>query len=160
MHIMFDHLKNRSSRKATNRILFICTGNFYRSRFAEATFNHYAGKASLPWRAFSRGLETDWAEGNISSHITHILKRRGIALHHTAETTIQLSEKDLRSARRIIALKESEHRPMMRIKFPEWTDRVEYWDTDDLDLIPPSQALPQLEERIRSLVEELTPVPH
>ena len=39
-----------------NQILFICTGNYYRSRFAEAVFNHYSEAHVLPWRAFSRGL--------------------------------------------------------------------------------------------------------
>ena len=37
-------------------VLFLCTGNYYRSRYAEALFNSVAGKMSLPWRASSRGL--------------------------------------------------------------------------------------------------------
>ena len=37
-------------------ILFICTGNYYRSRFAEAFFNHHAEVRGLCWRAISRGL--------------------------------------------------------------------------------------------------------
>src|SRR5207249_1727138 len=45
-------------------ILFVCTGNFYRSRFAEAVFNHYAKQRQSPWRAFSRGLAVHLAEGS------------------------------------------------------------------------------------------------
>ena len=41
---------------ATARVLFVCTGNYYRSRFAEAVFNHLAAARGLPWRAVSRGL--------------------------------------------------------------------------------------------------------
>jgi protein-tyrosine phosphatase len=37
-------------------VLFLCTGNYYRSRFAEVLFNSVAGTMGLPWRASSRGL--------------------------------------------------------------------------------------------------------
>src|SRR4051794_41805888 len=37
-------------------VLILCTGNYYRSRFAEALFNSVAGKMGLPWRAASPGL--------------------------------------------------------------------------------------------------------
>ena len=37
-------------------VLFLCTGNYYRSRFAEILFNHLAGQSKLAWRADSRGL--------------------------------------------------------------------------------------------------------
>jgi protein-tyrosine-phosphatase len=36
--------------------LFLCTGNFYRSRFAEIFFNWHAEQLEIPWRAYSRGL--------------------------------------------------------------------------------------------------------
>lgn len=37
-------------------VLFLCTGNYYPSRFAEIVFNSVAGKLGLPRRASSRGL--------------------------------------------------------------------------------------------------------
>ena len=40
----------------TNRVLFLCTGNYYRSRYAEEIFNHQAGRDGLGWRAFSRAV--------------------------------------------------------------------------------------------------------
>ena len=39
-----------------NKILFLCTGNYYRSRFAEHLFNWLATKQGLDWQADSRGL--------------------------------------------------------------------------------------------------------
>jgi protein-tyrosine-phosphatase len=38
------------------RVLFVCSGNFYRSRLAELLFNEAAEKAGVVWRAESRGL--------------------------------------------------------------------------------------------------------
>ena len=37
-------------------ILFLCTGNYYRSRYAEEIFNHQAGRDGLAWHAFSRAV--------------------------------------------------------------------------------------------------------
>ena len=39
-----------------NTVLFLCSGNYYRSRFAEHQFNAIADRDQLPWRADSRGL--------------------------------------------------------------------------------------------------------
>ena len=35
-------------------VLFLCTGNYYRSRFAEELFNHRAARDGLSWVAQSR----------------------------------------------------------------------------------------------------------
>jgi hypothetical protein len=45
--------------------LFLCTGNYYRSRFAEVLFNFVAGKMGLPWRASSRGLALERGVNNV-----------------------------------------------------------------------------------------------
>ena len=42
-------------------VVFVCTGNFYRSRFCEYLFNALAKKNGLYWRATSRGLRTETA---------------------------------------------------------------------------------------------------
>jgi hypothetical protein len=34
-------------------VLFLCTGNYYRSRFAEILFNSVAGRMGLPWSGVS-----------------------------------------------------------------------------------------------------------
>ena len=46
-------------------ILFLCTGNHYRSRFAEILFNFVAGRMGLPWKAFSRGLALERGVNNV-----------------------------------------------------------------------------------------------
>ena len=49
----------------TSRILFLCTGNYYRSRYAEELFNYHAKNAGLDWRAFSRGLAERGSPDNV-----------------------------------------------------------------------------------------------
>src|SRR5207248_6771689 len=46
-------------------VLFLCTGNYYRSRFAEVLFNSVAGRMGLPWRASSRGLALERGVNNV-----------------------------------------------------------------------------------------------
>src|SRR6185369_2827587 len=41
------------------RVLFLCSGNYYRSRFAELFFNHLPAAEGLSYRADSAGL---WPE--------------------------------------------------------------------------------------------------
>jgi protein-tyrosine-phosphatase len=48
-----------------SKLLFLCTGNYYRSRFAELLFNAMAATHALPWQAFSRGLAIDKGVNNV-----------------------------------------------------------------------------------------------
>jgi protein-tyrosine phosphatase len=140
-------------------VLFICTGNYYRSRFAEAVFNHTAEQRESDWRAFSRGLATHLVDGQgeISLHTRVALVARSIPLRYAGMRPIQLGRADLERAARVIALKELEHRPMMRAQFPDWEHRVEYWQVHDLDAATPEQAIPVLEKLVRRLLDDIAP---
>ena len=48
-----------------DRVLFLCTGNYYRSRFAEELFNFFAKGEGIAWRAFSRGLAERGSPENV-----------------------------------------------------------------------------------------------
>lgn len=138
-------------------ILFLCSGNYYRSRFAEAVFNHAAEERGLGWRAFSRGLATHLVDGagDLSIYTRFALGARSIPLRHTGLRPMPLTTADLERAVLIFALKEAEHRPMIRQMFPDWENRIEYWHVHDLDAAAPDIAIPAIEEQIGRLLERV-----
>lgn len=141
----------------TGDVLFLCTGNYFRSRYAEILFNHRAAALGLSARASSRGLSvTRKNPGPISRHALERLTAAGLVTPELTRSPAQVTEAELAAAGRIIALKEAEHRALVAAHYPAFTDRVEYWHVDDIDCSPPTEAL----ELIDVLVEELlTPRP-
>ncbi|MEM9479959.1 MAG: low molecular weight phosphatase family protein [Verrucomicrobiota bacterium] len=137
------------------RVLFICTGNYYRSRFAEALFNHEAEKQGLEWSAFSRGLRIHLAPDEISPFTEQALIDRAIPRDCTALEPRALQEPDLVNASLVVALKQTEHLPMMLSDFPDWAARINYWAVHDLDVESPEVALPQIEELVHELIGNL-----
>jgi protein-tyrosine phosphatase len=141
------------------QLLFLCTGNYYRSRFAEELFNWRAPQAGLSWIATSRGIATELGVLNVGPISPHAL--RGLLTRSVPPATAhcfprQLQEPDLMWADLAVALKEAEHRPLLEQRFPSWADSVVYWHVDDLDLARPEDALADLERRISVLVEQLS----
>lgn len=143
----------------TPLVLFLCTGNIYRSRYAEAYFNHMAELRGLKWRAISRGLAIELAKGmgNISRQALASLKQLQIACPDEPRPPIQVRPEDLSSVAMIVALKEEEHRPLLTARCPGWENRVTYWHIHDRDIISAEIALVQIQERVTALIEELSP---
>lgn len=148
-------IKRAALAKPWRRVLFLCSGNYYRSRYAEALFNHQARAAGWPWRAFSRGLSTHLVDDDISRFTRQILLHRGIALAQTAPAPRALTRADLASAAHVVALKESEHRPVMSARFPRHAERVEYWQVHDLDAGSPAQAFAAIDALVTRLAARL-----
>ncbi len=123
------------------QLLFICSGNYYRSRYAEILFNARARDLKIDWVAQSRGFRLSPNNvGPISIHTAEACRREGLT-YDTQRYPIVLDRSDLESADRVIALKETEHRPMMRAKFPDWEDRIEYWEFTTLIVLHPMWPL-------------------
>lgn len=141
-------------------VLFLCTGNYYRSRFAEILFNTLASREHLEARAISRGMATELGVDNIgpiSTHTLEELKRREIEDHSTTRFPLQVQDQDFRNAQLVIALDEEEHRTMMQARYPVWADKIEYWNVADLWAIGPDKALPAIEKKVRHLIDRLKP---
>jgi len=142
--------------KTIQTVLFLCTGNYYRSRFAEIYFNWIAGRDQLAWRADSRGLALDPGNvGPLSIHARRGLESLEIPLPAPLRHPRDAAVCDFEEARLIIALKEAEHRRLMQARFPDWAERVEYWHVHDLDFAEPTEALPQVKRHVEELITRL-----
>lgn len=139
-------------------VLFICTGNYYRSRFAEAVFNHHAEERQLGWTAISRGLAIHLVPEHsppLSLHAVRALTLRRIGCHRTGKQRVQLCLDDLSQAHRIVAIDETEHRPMIVELFPAWAEKITFWNVADIPLLLPDVALPSIERNVLALLESL-----
>ena len=136
-------------------VLFLCTGNYYRSRFAEELFNHRAAQAEINWQAQSRALAIERGINNIGSLSPLALSgltTRGLSAKGANRPAQQCGILDLESADYIVALNEVEHRSLMRERFPNWETRIQYWDIGDVAVVQPDKALALIDAQVEALL--------
>ena len=139
-------------------VLFLCTGNYYRSRFAEELFNHRAANSAINWRADSRGLALERGTKNIgfmSPFALEGLRIRGVAVANVDRFPLPCTVDALKSADRIVALHDGEHRPLMQERFPDWEHRIDFWDVEDVEFMQPGLALAKLDKQLGDLLRTL-----
>jgi low molecular weight protein-tyrosine phosphatase len=140
------------------RILFLCTGNYYRSRFAEELFNHHATIERLNWHASSCALALERGaanEGPMSAHALAALRDRGIAPAGSMRVPIACTGADFEHADLVVAMKEAEHRQLVRDKFSGWEQRAIYWHIHDLDAGGTDQAIEAISCLVLDLIRQL-----
>ena len=122
-----------------NQVIFICTGNYYRSRLSEELFNFYVQETDLNWEATSRGLVDAGGLSGISPHAFHYLDRKGLSPNvDPTRNPTPLRVSDLEEANLLIALNREEHEPMLREKFGqipkilEQKNRLRFWNVCDV----------------------------
>jgi predicted translation initiation factor SUI1 len=130
------------AKRSERTVLFLCTGNYYRSRVAAGLFNSVAGKMGLPGRASSRGLALERGVHNVGSMAVaaiNALEARGLrGIADVARLPTPVTADDFDIADWIVALKEAEHLPLLRERCPAWAEKVEFWQVDDA---PEAQAV-------------------
>jgi predicted translation initiation factor SUI1 len=135
-------------------VLFLCTGNYYRSRFAEALFNAVADRMGLAWRASSRGLALERSVNNVGPMATEAIRALEAlgarAAEAVARLPAQVTTDDLEGAALVVALKQAEHLPLLRERFPAWAESAEFWHVDDAP-----EALALIEQEVMGLVARL-----
>ncbi len=137
-------------------VLFLCSGNYYRSRFAEIFFNWQARQRGLTWKAESRGLAIDPRNpGSLSHHTMDRLRVLGIPLEGYHRPPRAVGDHDFEAADHVIAVKGAEHRPLIERDFPARLTRVEFWEVHDLDCASPDEAIPELELAVIGLIGRL-----
>jgi protein-tyrosine phosphatase len=139
----------------TSTVLFVCTGNYYRSRYAEILFNA-TRPAELDWIAESRGFTPSAINpGPIAQATVARLREHGIDSPTFSRMPLRLFEQDLRSATRVIALDEREHRGYVEDLFPDWRTTFEFWNVADLDFIKADEALSRIDTDVANLIAAL-----
>ena len=142
------------------RVLFLCTGNYFRSRFAEQWFNHCVGTRQLQksYRAGSAGLQVEASSGNVGPLAVvafAALGERGVVLDPaTLAMPRQVVEGDLELADAVVAVDAEAHRPMVQTRFPQWETRIRFWDVKDLGE-GSADPITQLQQRVEALLDEL-----
>jgi protein-tyrosine phosphatase len=108
--------------------------------------------------ARSRALAIERGVNNVGSLSPFALKalgKRGLVAKDGERSPQQCAVVDLESADLIVALMDSEHRPLIRERFRGWEDRVEYWQIGDVEVTQPDAALSSIETEIATLIEKL-----
>lgn len=119
----------------TRRVLFLCTGNFFRSIFAEYYFNHLAagrrrlpagdpGRAAGAWVAESRGLDPaqltpSQRAARMSGFTLARLRQLGVPVPTDPASRLpvhqprRLALADLERCERVVVMHGDSHRPML-----------------------------------------------
>jgi protein-tyrosine phosphatase len=129
----------RKMDEEIKQVIFICTGNFYRSRLSEELFNYYVQQTDLPWEATSRGLVEAGGLRGISPFAFEYLDNKGLSPHvDPTRNPQQLKVADLEEANLLVALNRDEHEPMLRERFGqipkilEQKSRLRFWNVCDI----------------------------
>jgi protein-tyrosine phosphatase len=138
------------------QVTFVCTGNYYRSRFAEALFNQKAQAANLNWHASSRGLNlVPWQLG-ISHFTKEELVKRAVPKEFWSSTPKKLTKSDVAESDCIIFMDETEHRRLFEKKFPQSDEsKIQYWHIPDSGQLKPALACARMSTKIDQLLETL-----
>ncbi len=143
-----------------NTVLFLCTGNYYRSRFAEEYFNHHAAQRGLDWKAESKGIQRSF-EGNgnvgpMSVHTIEALAALAITPAGAERMPLRVETDDFNAYSRVIAVSKDEHEPMLAEHWPaSVTASVAFFDVEDLHIEGSNTAIPRLQSHLDTLLASL-----
>ncbi len=127
------------------KVLFVCTGNSFRSSIAEALLK----KLRRDFTVESAGIEpARW----IANNAKEFLKGMN-ALGYLKTETEGLEEKKVEEYDLIIAMKEK-HKSFILERWPHVADKIQVWEIDDPIYFPPEYAK-KIFERIKRKVNEM-----
>ena len=141
-------METAEKRVPVKQFCFVCTGNLYRSKYAEACFNYLCIKNNVTnKRAFSRGLRVQPTEQyehgesftfpvRLAIPTYNRMVKRNIPVCLIGATNQMLDNYDCASSEKIILMNKDEHMPWMKQKHSEYLDRVECLEIGDKNYLP------------------------
>jgi protein-tyrosine-phosphatase len=131
------------------RIHFVCTGNIYRSRLAEA----YCNSRDVPGiQVFSSGIRAGLEEDvPISPYAADVLTRYG--LYRYAAARWQRTSAELVRASDVLVFMESEHHRFCEKWIEAMRQRIEVWEIEDVGPID-AVEIPNKVERTFGMIRQ------
>lgn len=170
-------METSQKRVPIRQVCFVCTGNLYRSKYAEAWFNNLCIKDGVnDLRAFSRGLAVqpteDYDHGEAFTIPIRLalptyerMVKRNIPFCLMGATNVMLSAYDCASSDMIVLMNKDEHLPKMQDRFPDHLDKVECYEIGDKCYLPengydgpewePVDALDAIEKLVSNFYKNL-----
>ena len=142
------------------KILFVCTGNYYRSKFCENLWQYLLEKFDQKGEVSSSGLKPElallWKEafGNISPFTSRALDKIGVPLYDDSSLHL-LTEYEVKSNDKIVFINRDEHMPLLsdlRINVP--VSKIIAWENEDVDQEFPIEALFLMMSNVCNLFQE------
>jgi len=126
------------------KILFVCTGNSFRSPVAEALLKKFRGDLEVE----SAGTQT---AGMIASNAKKFLEKEN-ALKNLKGVPEGIDQKNLEEYDLIIAMKQNHKNEIIR-RYPQMEDRIQVWNIDDPINLPSGSDKEVFEEIKRKVLE-------
>ena len=139
-----------------NNILFVCTGNIFRSRFAEEVFNHLCKINGVDATAFSAGLQVGrYKQRKIYWPAINELEKLKIEPLRSNEDSVHIDDIDVSIYDQIICMDEEEHKPMVRSNELLSGFTFQYWNIVDMPKVSSDISLPKCYKKVESLIDQL-----
>lgn len=142
------------------KVLFLCTGNFYRSRLAEELLHGYSIQQGLDLVSDSAGLgpiPNPINVGPIRFEVIDYLRSRGVKPHGTKRFPRKCKVADIEVSDVVIGMNEIEHRCMVEEQFPDIDlEHVQYWHVPDMEEDPDNIGPDLMDRNVRKLLRQLS----
>ncbi len=135
-----------------NKVLFIGTGDKFRSKFSAIYFNARCEEKGLKMQAFSAGFTVDSMKDRIDESVLEYLAFMGIIVEEDDLRSNKLNEIYLNNCSKIICMDMEEHLTFLRQKYPLFVRHATYWHYPNDKMKSAWTTLPLIKKEIDHLI--------
>ena len=143
------------------KVTFVCTGNYYRSRFAESYFNYLCDILKLNYIADSYGLAIHYADelaeehGEISPFSKERMESIGIPNFYFERDRKSLTKDAIENADLIVAMDKDEHTEMILEQFPTYINQFNFFKVKDVFDWEPKKTLDETQKKVEAMINDI-----